>query len=262
MYVFHVYVYLLKSRIQIYQAYFIQQHLKSSRPHLSEVPDYLFSSQIIRQAMYVWVLTNCTQAQPMFPYFLLMLDASYLSLLASPLALRCENLWDPPNAHTCTIWKSEGVNVPWGKAFINEIQKLKGKSSSFLPLDRLSWDAVLYPSSWETALGNQAINCTCYQGVASLEMYPWTDFSFSPQCHFSSLLLPGIALPENIIAFKLLPQAPDSGVHRYSRHYECSANYLFSSYHNRAPWPNFQMPTCAPLYLKASFGIQGPFCTC
>lgn len=77
-----------------------------------------------------------------------------------------------------------------------------------------------------------------------------TYSSISPQTPFPSLLLPGIALPENLMGYKLLPQAPVSGVPGYSRHYESPSNHPCSSYHNSALWPNFPMPTPASLYWR------------
>lgn len=42
----------------------------------------------------------------------------------------------------------------------------------------MSRDAAVHTSSGETALWDQAIHCTCFPVVASLEMHPWTDWIF------------------------------------------------------------------------------------
>lgn len=74
----------------------------------------------------------------------------------------------PPDTHLHTIWMLQGVNVPWGKSFSNDIQRW-GVYWVYCP----GWSTL--SSSWETALGGQAISCTYYQGVANLEMHPWVD---------------------------------------------------------------------------------------
>lgn len=76
---------------------------------------------------------------------------------------RCENLWDPPVAHTCTNWKSEGGNTACGKPFTDEIQKLRVKFFSLLSLvgRGLSWDTEFHTRFWETALRDRAVSCTC-----------------------------------------------------------------------------------------------------
>lgn len=96
------------------------------------------------------------------PYFLLT-RVPLTSHPWLPSRLWGENLWDPFAAHTYTTWEFWGVNVPQGKAFTNEIQKVRGKCSSFLWVD---CPGIWYftPSTWETALENQAVSWTCYQG--------------------------------------------------------------------------------------------------
>lgn len=106
--------------------------------------------------------------------------------LVSLLTLRCENLWDPLDAHTCTIWKFGEVNIPWGKAFTSEIQKLRGTSSPSFEWIVLGCStlAILLEDSFRKS-SNQF---TYYKGVASLEMYPWTDLLVI--FHLSSIPLP------------------------------------------------------------------------
>lgn len=86
-------------------------------------------------------------------------------------------VWEPVGPtwrHICTACKSERGNIPRGKPFTNEIQKLRGKFFSFLR----GQDTELHTCSWHTALGHQAGSRTCCQGAANLEMYLWTDLIF------------------------------------------------------------------------------------
>lgn len=151
----------------------------------------------------------------MVPYFLLMLDASHLldSEVSEPLGL----IWCPH------MYDLEVLGNKCTKAFTNEIEKLGGKSPSFLGID---------------CPGNQYLTHSPGRHFKKphnrLYLLPkrWPSWllwnNSSPQSPFPSLLLPKISLPEKIIAHKHLSQAPGSGVPRYSRYYECSANYSFS----------------------------------
>lgn len=120
---------------------------------------------------------------PMVLYLLLTLAAYHFPPLDCPLPWRCEGLWDLPGTHTCTAQKSAGINLLWSKPSSNEIQKLRGPS--ILPSDGLPQNAVIYTSSWETALGEQATNHTCTKG-GQLQNAPlnWLNLP-SPFTHLS-----------------------------------------------------------------------------
>lgn len=127
--VFYVYVhaYLLnQNRFPMYQAY-LTQDLKSW-PCLSLRPQTTVSTlAAIRRTTYARVPTSSTR--PLLPA---PRDASYLPPLASLPHLRCENPWDPPDAHTCTICTSGGADVPRGRPFTRETKALRSRSSPLL----------------------------------------------------------------------------------------------------------------------------------